>query len=284
MIRRWWPELVSWVLAAVLTASTLHGLLAEHAYRLARTVELESLAQDALTLAVVPVLVFAGRRSRLGSARGHLLWLGLLSYVAYTYVIYAFGVPSNSVFLLYVCAMSLAIAALVDGIARMNVRLLATALGPARHRAVGGLLVVVGCAFAALWLSDLLPAAISGAPPGTVGVGGLPYPVYVVDLALVLPAMAVVGLALLRGHVAGPALAAVLLVKLLVMGLAIWSMAVAILVDGGTPNWAVAGVFAVLIAVCATVLARGAHRMRTPAPGWLREALWTENPLSGKDM
>lgn len=239
-------------------------------YRLDRTVHLESMAQDVLTLLVVPVLIWAGRRSNTGSLRGHLVWLGLLGYVAYTYLIYAFGVPHNSAFLLYVAALTLSITALIDGIARIDVRRVPLST----HAGVGWFLIVIGLAFAGLWLSDIVPT-IGGGLPGTLNVGELPYPVYVADLAIALPAVVATGVALVRRHLAAPALGAVVLIKVLTMGLAIWAMAIALLVNGQQPNWPVAGLFAVMIAVCATVLRRGADELRAPAAGWLRPSLWT---------
>jgi hypothetical protein len=109
-LRAWWTNGVTWLLVLVLTAATLYGLFSDRAYRLDRTVHLESMAQGVLTLLVVPLLIWAGRRSSAGSLRGHLVWLGLLGYVAYTYLIYAFGVPHNSAFLLYLTALTLSIA------------------------------------------------------------------------------------------------------------------------------------------------------------------------------
>jgi hypothetical protein len=267
--RTWWTNGVTWLLASVLIAATLYGLFSDRAYRLDRTVHLESLAQDVLTLAIVPVLIWAGRRSSAGSLRGHLLWLGLLGYLAYTYLIYAFGVPHNSAFLLYIAALTLSIAALIDGIGRIEVRKVPLP----SHAGVGWFLIVIGVAFAGLWLSDIVPT-IGGGLPATLNVGELPYPVYVADLAFALPAVVTTGVALVRGHVAAPVLGAVVLIKVLTMGLAIWAMAIALLINGQPPNWAVAGLFAVMITVCATVLRRGARELGTPTPGWLRPSLW----------
>ncbi|WP_143466810.1 hypothetical protein [Lentzea kentuckyensis] len=247
----------------------MYGLFSDRAYRLDRTVHLESMAQDVLTLAIVPVLILAGRRSNAGSLRGHLVWLGLLGYIAYTYLIYAFGVPHNSAFLLYIAALTLSIAALIDGIARINVRRVPLHA----HAGVGWFLIVIGLAFAGLWLSDIVPT-IGGGLPGTLNVGELPYPVYVADLAFALPAVIATGVALVRGHVAAPVLGAIVLVKVLTMGLAIWAMAIALLINRQQPNWPVAGLFAVMITVCATVLWRGARELEPPAPEWLRPSLW----------
>ncbi|MCP2244070.1 hypothetical protein [Lentzea aerocolonigenes] len=268
-LRPLWTSLATWSLAGVLVAATLYGLLSERAYRLDRVLQLESMAQDVLTLAIVPVFVWAGHRGRTGSLPAHLLWLGLLGYVAYTYVIYAFGVPHNSTFLLYVVAVMFSLAALVDGIPRIEVR--RVSLG--RHVRTGWFLIVIGVAFAGLWLSDIVPS-IGGGLPATIGIGELPYPVYVLDLAIALPAITATGVALVRGHVAAPVLGAVVLIKILTLGLAIWAMAIALLLHDQRPDWPVAGLFAVVIAVCTTILWRGVRQLADPAPGWLRPALW----------
>ncbi|WNV87453.1 hypothetical protein [Umezawaea sp. Da 62-37] len=264
---------MSWLLAALLLTATLYGLLAEHAYRLSRSLELQGIAQDVLTLATIPVLLWAARRSRAGSLPGHLLWLGTLAYLAYSYLVYAIGVPQNPAFLLYTSILALSVAALIDGIGRIDARKVCPAFDGRGHKGTGWFLIAFGSAFAALWLSDIVPT-IGGGLPGTIGAGELPNPVYVADLAFALPAVVATGAALVRGHVAAPVLGAVVLVKVVTLGLAISAMAVAILLDGGDPGWPVVALVAVMIAVCTTILVRGARRLGVPASGWLRETLW----------
>jgi hypothetical protein len=265
---------VSWTLGAVLAAATLYGLLAGHAYRIDRDLEMASLGQDVLTLAVVPLLIWAGYRSRAGSLRGHLLWLSLLAYVAYAYAAYLIGVPHNDAFLLYAAALGLSVAALLDGLLRIDVTATAPAFAGLPRRGVGWLLVVGGTAFALLWLSDVAPAFPAAAPPRNLGPGGTPFAVYVLDLSLVLPAVIATGTMLLRGHPAGPVLGAVVLAKIVTLGLAMEAAAVALMVDGLVPDPATTSLFAVLIVACGVLLARGARRLGTPAAGWLRPALW----------
>ena len=43
-------------------------------------------------LIVLPVLVVSGLLASRGSPRGQLIWLGALSYLVYTFVIYAFAI------------------------------------------------------------------------------------------------------------------------------------------------------------------------------------------------
>lgn len=94
------PLWYSVALGAVLVGATLYGLLVTDAYRVANDVAAQGRGQDLLTLLVVPVLIWAAAVARRGSFRAHLLWLGLLAYVAYAYASYAFGVPFNDAFLL----------------------------------------------------------------------------------------------------------------------------------------------------------------------------------------
>lgn len=275
--RRWraaWPVTVSWTLGAVLVAATLYGLLAGHAYRVDRNLEVASLGQDVLTLMVVPLLLWAGHRSRAGSLRGHLLWLGVLAYVAYAYATYLIGVPHNDAFLLYATALGLSVAALLDGLLRVDVAAVAPAFAGLPWRGVGRLLVVTGTAFALLWLSDIVPAIPAATPPRNLGPGGVPFAIFVLDLSLVLPAVIATGVMLLRGHPAGPVVAAVVLAKIVTLGLAMEAAAVALVVDGLGPDPATTSLFAVLIVACGALLVRGARRLGAPAAGWLRPTLW----------
>jgi hypothetical protein len=102
----------------------------------------------------------------------------------------------------------------------------------------------------------------------------VPFAIYVLDLSLVLPAVVATGVMLLRGHPAGPVLGAVVLAKIVTLGLAMEAAALALVVDGLVPDPATTSLFAVLIVACGTLLARGSRRLGTPAAGWLRPALW----------
>jgi hypothetical protein len=110
-----WPALASWGLAGVLLPAALYGLLAADPYRGASAqLALGSRAQDVLTLALLPLLVWAGYRSRAASLRAHLLWLGLLFYFAYSYAIYLIGRQQNAAFLLYPTTVTLSGAATME--------------------------------------------------------------------------------------------------------------------------------------------------------------------------
>jgi hypothetical protein len=269
-----WPVAVSWALGAVLVTATLYGLLADGAYRAGRELEVMGFGQDVLTLAAVPVLVWAGHRSRAGSLRGHLLWLGLLAYVAYSYAIYAVGNPHNDAFLLYTAALGLSTAALLDGLARVDVPAAARAFTGIPTRWAGWLLIVTGSAFALLWLTDIVPTIPGDGLPASLGPGQAPFAVYVLDLAFALPAVVATGVLLVRGHVAGPVVGTVVMVKVVTLFLAGEAMTAALLLDGRAPDPAPTVVSSVLLVAFIVLLARGARRLAEPSAGWLRPTLW----------
>ena len=212
----------TFALAALVLAASAFGLLADSPYRsLPEATVTGARAQDACSIVVAILLVVLALRP--SSVRVELVRLGLLGYLVYSYLIYVSGVPMNRVFLLYVAIIALAGAGLVTGLVRMVLPPPASAASRRLTRGTGWMLVVTGVVFAGLWLSALLPFALGGARPEPEGVGGTPYPVFWLDLAIVLPLVVAVGVLLLRGHRAGPALAVVALIKVVTLFTALWA-------------------------------------------------------------
>jgi hypothetical protein len=275
--RERWPVLATWTLAALLVPACAYGLLVPDAYTgAAAHLALGSRAQDVLTLALLPLLLGAAHGARRGALRAHLLWLGLLSYLAYSYAIYLVGWPQNRAFPLYCAVVTIATAALVDGLVRIDAARVAPAFARLRGtRAVGWFLVVVGAVFTALWTVDLLPLLAGTGPPRTTGPGGVAFAVYVLDLVVALPAVVATGVALVRGHPVAPALGAVVLVKVVTLFAVLWAGAAALPLAGLafvlTPDM-LAG--AVLLVVSAVILADASRRTGLPDPRWLHPALW----------
>src|SRR5687767_424989 len=205
----------TWVLAAAVVAASLYGLLAEAPYRsLPEATVVSARAQDACSIVVAVLLVLLVRRPVL-SVAADLTRLGLLAYLLYSYLIYVTGVPMNRVFLVYVLIVCLSGACLLGGLLRIVECPPACTASPRLVRTTGWVLVVTAFLFAGLWLSVVLPYALGGSRPAPEGVGGTPYPVFVLDLAVALPAIAAVGVLLLRGRAVAGALAAVAMLKIL---------------------------------------------------------------------
>lgn len=271
------PVLAGWALAALLVPACAYGLLAVDAYTGASAqLAVGSRAQDVLTLALLPLLLTAAHRSSSGSLRAHLLLLGLLAYLAYSYAIYLVGWPQNRAFLLYCAVVTIAAAALLDGLVRIDADRVAPAFtGLRRTRAVGWFLVAVGAAFTAMWVADLLPLLAGTGAPRNTGPGGIAFAPYVLDLVVALPAVVATGVALLRRHPVAPAIAAVVLVKVITLFTVLWVGSAALPLAGQafalTPDL-LAG--AVLVVVSAVVLGAASSRTGTPEAGWLRPTLW----------
>ncbi len=259
----------------MLVAATLYGLLASGAYR--ETPAREYLGatlrgQDVLTLLTAPVLVVTAHLARRGSLRAHLVWLGVLAYVTYTYLMYVV-VPYNDAFLLYVAAIGLSFWALLDGAIRTDVHVLHEAAHHLPRRGVGWFLIVTGSLFALLWLVQDLSTLPGGVPDGLF-VYDVPSTVHVLDLAFVLPLVVGSGVLLLRGHPAGPALGAVVLVKMVTLGLALLAMAVGTAVAGGPLNVAEVVSWSLIAVVSTSILAVCSRRL-APLPGpWLQPRVW----------
>ncbi|MEV0289621.1 MULTISPECIES: hypothetical protein [unclassified Kribbella] len=263
------------VLALGIVLASAYGLFAAEPYRdLPEATVLGAKAQDVCSIVVAGLLVYLVRR-RYISPRVHLVRLGLLAYVVYSYAIYLTGVPMNRVFLVYVVIESLAGAALLDGLLRLRGTAWSRVGSRRLERGTGWMLVVVAILFALLWLSTLAPYAAGGSAPEPEGVGGTPYPVFVLDLVVVLPCIAAVGLMLLRGRaVAGP-LAVVVLIKIVTLFTALWAGMVAVLVTGETfdlgPD---AGPSAVLLVVSGWLALRWIRVLRADEREFLRPSLW----------
>jgi hypothetical protein len=92
--------------------------------------------------------------------------------------------------------------------------------------------------------------------PDPQGVGGTPYPVFVLDLVVVLPCVAAVGVLLLRGHRLGAPLAVVVLIKILTLFAALWAgPAYALATDGPVDLGPDAGPSVLLLLVSAWLVA-----------------------------
>jgi hypothetical protein len=262
------------VATGIVIAST-YGLLADDAYRdIGAATELGAKAQDVCSLVVAGLLVGLVRREHV-SARQHLLRLGLLAYVVYSYAIYLTGVPMNRVFLVYVVIESVAGAALLDGLLRLDSRAWPRIGSRRLERGTGWMLLLVAVLFAGLWLSALVPYAAGGSTPDPEGPGGVPYPVFVLDLVVVLPCIAAVGWLLLQGRqVAGP-LAVVALIKIVTLFTALWAGVVAALVGDSDFSFGPDAGPSLLLLLASVWLAVRWVRVLDPDEGrFLRPSFW----------
>jgi hypothetical protein len=205
----------------------------------------------------------------------HVVRLGLLAYVAYSYAIYLIGIPMNRIFLVYVVTVAISGAAFLDGLVRLRPRGWPRTSHRRLERGTGWMLLVVASLFGALWLSALLPFAFGGPAPSTEGPGGVAYPVFVLDLVVVLPCIAAVGVLLVRGRaIAGP-LVVVALVKIITLFTALWGGVLVGLASGAEVHLAAdAGPSLLMLAVCVAIVGRWLRSLSPHPTEFVRPTLW----------
>lgn len=254
-------------------ASSLYGLLAAHPYRgLPHETVVAARAQDVCSVLVAALLLLLAGRT---SPRAHLIRLGLLAFVAYSYAIYLTGLPMNRMFLVYVVLVSVSGATFLHGLLRLRPAGWPRIESRRLERGTGWALVVAAVLFGALWLSALLPFALGGAAPSPEGPGGAAYPVFILDLVVVLPCIAAVGVLLLRGQpIAGP-LATVALIKIVTLFATLWAgVGVSLVEDGRVTLAADAGPSLLLLVLSAGLVTRWLHHLSPDPDAYLRPTLW----------
>ncbi len=245
------PAILSFPLAALLAVGALGGILRpavyarEHPHWAA-----QGIGQDWVDLVLVAPLValsafFALRGSRLFT----LLLAGTLSYALYSLVLYAFFVHFGPLFPVYTAGLGLAFYALVGLVCALRAEGVDAWFGPdAPAKPVGALAVLLGVAYAALWLSEVLPALVSGAAPRSAAeIGFVTNPIHVLDLGVVLPAFVVGGVALIRRRPLGYWLAPTMLGFGVVMDVALLGMGASIEARGTGAAPPVAGLVVSLL-------------------------------------
>ncbi|MCW2921849.1 MAG: hypothetical protein JWL76_1723 [Thermoleophilia bacterium] len=218
-VRHDWSLALSWVLAPLAAFVSSLGLFVTSTYAdEAPGWATQARAQDAIDLfVIVPALVVSSLMvRRTGSLRAHVVWLGALVSLAYAFAIYAFDVAYGPLFMLYVACLGLSAWALAGGVRMLDLDGLHARLNGQRDaRRAGVALAAIGVCFYILWLAVNVPAAIHDRVPAELGELGLPTnPVHVLDMALLLPACLVGGIALWRGRRIGAVLVPILLVTL----------------------------------------------------------------------
>ena len=275
------PTVYMPLLAFLVIIAAVYGLVVDDAYRLISPMTRETWrAQDAVTLATVPVLLWATWRARAGSLSAHLVSVGILIWLTYGYAHLSMGAPFNSMFLIYLSVLTLAGFAMLDGLLRVDAAAASPAFARAPRRATAWFLTIAGLGIAALWLSEIVVALPSGLPTN-IHLSELPNPTWVLDLSGIIPSALAVALMLRRRHPAGPVIAGAMLVMLLILSLTMLAVVPFALVAGLDTDPVVSQqlmVFAILFSLLGGIetwlLARGRRRLGVVTPSWLRRGWW----------
>ncbi len=218
----------TWIFTSVLTVilvtvTSLLGILYDKTYA-RETVNwaIQAVGQDYANLVVVVLLLISVYYTAKGSLRAYLLWLGALSYLIYAFVIYAFAVHFQFLFLAYAAVLGLSTYTLIGGLMAVDREKAAEAVTNVKTKGASIFLIVVGILFILLWLSEIVPNLFAGTIPQNLKDTGLwVNPVHVLDLSFFLPAMIITAIMLWKKKSLGYILAVPLMVFTITMGLGI---------------------------------------------------------------
>src|SRR6266566_5855232 len=168
----------------VLTASASGIFLKSIYVRETLSWAVQGIGQDIVNLVAAVVLFIAAYFVNKGSVKAFLVWSGVLLYLIYAYVIYAFDIHFNSLFLVYVAIVGLSFYALVGSMIHLHLdNLQPYFAATTKARPVSVFLLVLAILFALLWLNEDIPALLTGKIPPSVSENGLlTNPVHVLDL------------------------------------------------------------------------------------------------------
>jgi hypothetical protein len=259
-----WLTVATAVLSAV---GSVVGLVAATAVYGAETTVLvdEATAQDLVGLVVVaPLLLVLTLAAARGSLAAWLCCLGALGFTVYNYAIYAVSIHFGPLFLAWVAVLGLSLFAFTTGLAALGPPAIRVRFAAAPPRLTGWFLIGMAVLFTLLWLSEIVPDLAAGRPSTSAADWEVPTnPVHVLDLAFFLPAVAITGLLLLRGHWLGYATAATQLVFLELTCLPILVTPFVATARGHAPGWMVMAPIGVVAVATLAVL----WQFLRPRPG-----------------
>ena len=176
-----------------------------------------------------------------GSLRAYLLWLGVLTFTVYNYVIYTFSIPFGPLFLLWVAVFGLCLYALIGGVTAVEHKAVESSFMSRRaSTVVAWFLIITAVLFGLLWLSEDVPALLSGTTPQSLIDMALPTnPVHILDLGFFIPAVIATGVLLLRRKPLAYTLAPSCIVFLVLTGVPILLTPVVQAVRSETAAWSV---------------------------------------------
>ena len=244
-----WLSVIDALLVLIASAS---GIFSKSIYaRETPSWAVQGIGQDIANLVAVVVLFIAVYFVNKESFKAILVWSGVQLYLIYAYVIYAFDVHFNSLFLVYVAILGLSMYALVGSVIHLHLdRLQAYFSANTKARPVSVFLLVLGILFYFLRLSEDLPALVAGKIPQSITQAYLPTnPVHVLDVGLYLPAMIITALLLWRRKLLGYLLAGPFLVFSILTATAILAIFLVMSMKGMQTSFGIEAIFAIIILV-----------------------------------
>ena len=189
----------------------------------------QAFGQDILDLYLItPLLLitswFAYKRNRTGL----LLWAGIIVYLIYTFVLFAFAVHFNNLFIVYCLTLGLSIYAFMYFLFSQFTKPITNWYNEKIPiKSVASFFIILAGLFYILWLSEIIPANLNNTIPKSITDAGLiTNPVHVLDLAVLLPGLIFIAISLLKKKLLGILLAPVILTFAVLMDMTIGLMVI----------------------------------------------------------
>ena len=167
-----------------------------------------TVAQDAITIIAGLVLLLLSLTARETDIRKPIIIVSLLAYLFYGYGIYVIERLYNSLYLLYMAIFALSFWSIVYGLASINQDVVRNVVVPKwlRYLSAGSLLFTA-LLFYPLWTARLLPLMQAGKRIE------YSYSIFILDMALVLPALVISAGLIIRKNALGLIFAPILFFK-----------------------------------------------------------------------
>ncbi|CAN5366924.1 hypothetical protein BH10BAC4_BH10BAC4_25050 [soil metagenome] len=261
-------EIPSWLIPVSAVALTLliafvslTGIFVDDFYgRETINWQLQSGGQDIFNLLVIaPLLVICAMNHKRNRGFTTMLFLGILIYNVYSFIIYAFDLHFNRIFLAYCLVVCISLYTLLYILfVYLNQPMNASNRKHYPFKITGAYFLLTSVLFGGLWMSEIIPAVISNTLPMNLAVVNLPTnPVHVLDLSIILPGIFVTGIMLLRKDGVAFLMAPVFLIFIALMDTTIALLSVILKVQGEDGSFYVAGGMVLLALISVSILFAG---------------------------
>jgi hypothetical protein len=223
-----WLRLTFPIIGLLAIASGV-GIFFKGFYRDTTYYSLMAVGQDFFSfIVVVPTLAIAALMAHRASLRALFVWLGIVTYLTYTYAIAAFDNRFTVLFLVYVALFGCSLYALIGGFLGLNkdgIKARFTERTPVR--AISLYLGTLAVLFYFTWLREVIPALLTGTVPQSVKDSGTPTnAVHVLDMSWILPALLITAVNLRHRRSLGYLLAGPMLSFIVFMASAVLCMVI----------------------------------------------------------
>jgi hypothetical protein len=254
-ILRWLTPL----LALTLSIVSFAGAFLPAAYsRDSASMAAQGAGQDMVDLfLVVPLILLSYLFMAKGNRTAFLIYGGVVIYILYSFVIYAFGIHFNRFFLLYCATLGISLYTFLVWMSAVKHSEVVDWFADTPAKLISVYLALVALIFFTLWLKTLIPATLDNSVPAElIDNGLLVNPVHVIDLAFALPGLLVGSVLLWRRKGMGYIIASLALVFMILLSIALAAMVIMLAARGISEDFTVAVVFGILsiASLCLAIL------------------------------